>query len=224
MSDSILELCKSHSSGLVVATMSGESADSQVELVALKDRYEKFESLGNVADHTEFLRGRLCAKKALDELLGANSHLVGRGEKKEPIWPVGVLGSISHTGDEVCAVVGRRGLYSGIGIDLECVNRSIQKIGMDILTESDVGRPESWTEEEFLLFIFSAKESLYKAVFPSVNQFFDFSKAAVVEIGPDSFKIKLTGPITREVRPETLGILQGSYRFFDHSIFTIVTY
>src|SRR4030081_3796126 len=46
----------------------------------------------------EFLAGRWCAEKAL-QCLGAGSTHVAMAKDRAPIWPAGVVGSITHTAD-----------------------------------------------------------------------------------------------------------------------------
>ncbi|MEI8635195.1 hypothetical protein P4S72_30355 [Vibrio sp. PP-XX7] len=53
----------------------------------------------------EFLAGRLCAKRAMAEC-GINAETtLGIGEHREPLWPEGVIGSISHCDTQAVAVV-----------------------------------------------------------------------------------------------------------------------
>ena len=64
----------------------------------------------------EFRHGRACARLALGRI-GAGAHDIPVGASREPIWPTGVVGSISHAGTAAAAVVawqsddalGRRG-------------------------------------------------------------------------------------------------------------------
>src|SRR5260370_12550496 len=52
----------------------------------------------------EFLAGRWCAEEAL-QCLGAGSTHVAMAEDRTPIWPDGVVGSITHTDDFAAAAV-----------------------------------------------------------------------------------------------------------------------
>ncbi|WIJ45220.1 4-phosphopantetheinyl transferase [Curtobacterium citreum] len=68
------------------------------------------------ARRAEFLTGRLLARRALAAIgIGAGSLPVARDGA--PVWPEGVVGTITHcTGLRACAV-GRRDEHAGIGID-----------------------------------------------------------------------------------------------------------
>src|ERR1700720_1454604 len=66
----------------------------------------------------EFLAGRWCAKQAL-QCLGAGSTHVAIAEDRAPIWPGGVVGSITHTGDFAAAAVAWAADVAALGIDSE---------------------------------------------------------------------------------------------------------
>lgn len=66
----------------------------------------------------EFRTVRLCARRALREL-GLPSVAVLPGEHREPLWPPGVVGSMTHcTGCRAAAVAHSRDLVT-VGIDAE---------------------------------------------------------------------------------------------------------
>ena len=44
--------------------------------------------------------------------------------------------------------------------------------------------------------VFSAKEALYKALFPRVGRFFGFDHAEIAEIRPDGLALRLTKPLS----------------------------
>lgn len=128
-----------------------------------------------------FRLGRLAAHLALDGLdVGAGPIL--RGTRGEPLWPAGVVGSISHLDHQAIAVVALTSAASGIGVDLEDQSRYFDGLAAEITG------PEEMQELEALdpaarvratLEIFSAKESIYKANYPRVKQFFGFDAARI---------------------------------------------
>ncbi len=76
-------------------------------------------------------------------------------------------------------------------------------------------------EKAFTL-AFSAKESLFKALYPKVNAFFDFSAAEIINLSIEtrSFVIQLK---------ETLGVdlnkgrrFMGNYNIYNDSVFTLI--
>jgi 4'-phosphopantetheinyl transferase EntD len=62
--------------------------------------------------------GRAAARDALAEL-GIAPVAIGSGPGGEPLWPTGIVGAISHTGDLAIAIVGRAADYAGLGVDVE---------------------------------------------------------------------------------------------------------
>jgi 4'-phosphopantetheinyl transferase EntD len=65
----------------------------------------------------EFLTGRWCARDALSKL-GVPTSPVLVGCRGEPLWPNGVVGTITHGAGLAAAVVGRFDRWWGIGIDI----------------------------------------------------------------------------------------------------------
>jgi 4'-phosphopantetheinyl transferase EntD len=67
----------------------------------------------------EFATGRDCARQAMTAL-GHATVSIPRGQDRLPIWPDGLVGSITHTDDWVAAALARRDQgFVAIGIDLE---------------------------------------------------------------------------------------------------------
>ena len=139
----------------------------------------------------EFLYGRLAAANAL-AALGIEVFEVRVGPSRAPLWPPGIIGSITHNRRYAAAVALHSGHYSGVGIDVETVGDADGEQAMLQLVvspaEADYLRSLS-TEIPFatlLTIVFSAKESLFKAAFNSVGRFFDFSAARVSMIDVDA--------------------------------------
>lgn len=154
-------------------------------------------SLGSsvVKRKAEFVAGRYLAQKALIAL-DADSTVVGIGMNREPLWPAAFVGSISHTNEfAICAVANRNDVRR-IGIDIEyyvdlTVAREI--VGV-VLTESEYRFVGTLMNPNLtvLTIIFSAKESLFKALYPELGFFFDFDVADTVVIDFENSTFKLT--------------------------------
>src|SRR5207249_3754140 len=65
-----------------------------------------------------FALGRAAARDALVDL-GLVELGIGRGGGGEPVWPEGIAGAITHSGDLAIAVVGHDTDFAGLGIDVE---------------------------------------------------------------------------------------------------------
>lgn len=142
----------------------------------------------------EFAAARLCAHEALARL-GAPDVPLLPGTHGEPMWPPGVVGSITHcTGYRACAVA-RSEQYVSIGIDaepvsplpdgvLEAITGPEERAMLTRLAavRADIG----WDR-----LLFSAKESVYKAWFPLTRSRLGF-KDATVELDPrGTFTVEL---------------------------------
>jgi len=132
----------------------------------------------------EFLAGRWAARQALAGL-GLDA-VATRGEDGCPRWPSGVVGSITHGADCKGKTVLLLALLRGLGIDAErLMNESTKDELMSRICDGEeraaleqgLGVPE----HERVTFAFSAKESLYKCLFPLVRRFMDFNAARVVQ-------------------------------------------
>lgn len=108
----------------------------------------------------EFAFGRACARRALGMDVAI---LVGQGGA--PVWPAGVAGSITHTDDYAAAAVVRTGL---IGIDVESLAHAAKV--PDLL--ATVALPSERALPAAL--VFSAKESVYKCLYPTERRFLEF--------------------------------------------------
>jgi 4'-phosphopantetheinyl transferase EntD len=130
----------------------------------------------------EFTTGRACAREALARL-GLPPSPIPSGERGEPRWPSGVVGSITHCdGYRACALA-RTSQIATVGIDAE-VNAVLPR-GV----EAEIARPEEllWLRDfrrhtpavHWDRLLFSAKESVYKAWFPLAKRWLDFDQASI---------------------------------------------
>ncbi|MCS4511910.1 4'-phosphopantetheinyl transferase family protein [Xylophilus ampelinus] len=135
----------------------------------------------------EFFFGRLVARAALCDC-GAPIVDVPIGNAGEPVWPEHFVGSISHTNAVAVAVVGEQAYHVGLGIDIERVVSPESEIALRAIAinpdELDFLRSVDGPLElrELVTLVFSAKESLYKGAFSTVQRFFDFHAARVSAI------------------------------------------
>ena len=136
----------------------------------------------------EFLAGRYAAALALQHLGPVRNQdvQVGIGEKRNPLWPQGVVGSISHVGSVAVCAVSRAADKDYLGIDVEVVmsTRVCREVARIVSTrrERELLCAEGLSERVALTLIFSAKESLFKALYPSVRDYFGFEVAEVAEL------------------------------------------
>jgi len=140
------------------------------------------------ADH---LAGRLAAFYALNR-----KNIPGIGSSGEPLWPAGMSGSISHSGTQAVAICQENGL---VGIDCEAIideseAREIQD-GVIDSREAQLLAECGLSFDLALTLAFSAKESLFKALFPQVQAWMDFDSARVTALSANTLTLTLTRPL-----------------------------
>lgn len=138
------------------------------------------------ARRREFLAGRRCAHAALRAIGRDEGLAVGRGVMREPLWPAGVVGSISHAGGLAGAVAARTadawGLGLGLGLDIEVLepplDAALERI---VMGPGELPRPaRAHPLEPYRSKItFSVKECLHKCLFPRTRWALDFHDVAV---------------------------------------------
>ena len=142
----------------------------------------------------EFTTARTCAREAL-AALGAPAEAVPVGEKRAPVWPDGVVGSITHTRGFRGAAVAWRSVVRSVGIDAEVhdalprgVLEAVSSPGeRSTLSALAAARPEvAWDR-----LLFSAKESVYKTWFPLTGRWLGFEDAELVPAPDGTFRARL---------------------------------
>ncbi len=136
----------------------------------------------------EYLAGRYCAQQALRQLLGQPSA-VGAAADRSPIWPPGVCGAITHHDGFAAAIASHQSQHAGIGIDCEHVFSSQHKPRLEarLFTADELTRIEACSANtaqraQLVTAIFSAKESLFKALYPRNQSFIGFHDYAFTHI------------------------------------------
>jgi len=120
--------------------------------------------------------GRKLARQAWQQLGVAPVALLSDAQRV-PIWPRGIVGTITHTHVWCAAAVARQADIAGLGADVELASP------LELALWERICRPE---ERAFLhalpeplpgllaKAVFSAKESIYKALYPRIRTFLDF--------------------------------------------------
>lgn len=143
----------------------------------------------------EYLAGRLCARQALLQLTGAAS-VPAVGADRAPCWPAGVVGSITHGDGWAAAVVASASDYQGLGLDVETwlSHERAERLAAQLLTSAELQRLEQLPESQRAAQIslsFSLKESLFKALYPLVQQRFYFHDAEVLSAADGRAELQL---------------------------------
>lgn len=132
----------------------------------------------------EFEVGRFCARHALKQLQPALDTEIPADTDRKPIWPPEIVGSISHSHHYAWAVSAKKENISSIGIDTEIIvnGRTFQQVVNEITVEAEqelFSKVHHDIETAFTI-LFSAKESIYKCLYPRNEQFFGFHDVLLI--------------------------------------------
>lgn len=142
---------------------------------------------------SEFAAGRLAAKKALASF-GMSADVIPQCHTGLPVWPIGSVGSISHSSTHACAVAAHASSYKSLGIDIEPQSSVSRLNGLRMLFLTEAERSLNTLEA---LIAFSAKESLFKMIFPLTRKFFGFEAAVVRDFKDQTVTLTLNESIGR---------------------------
>lgn len=138
----------------------------------------------------EFRAGRACARDALARL-GYGPAAIPRDVRYgAPVWPEGVVGSITHCEGYRAAAVARAEDVLALGIDAE-PHEPLPEGVLDVILATDRERAalaalaEAAPGTHWDRLLFSAKETVYKAWYPYHRRMLDFSEAELLFADPD---------------------------------------
>lgn len=136
----------------------------------------------------EFATARSCARRALLRL-GIPAKPIPSGTAGEPLWPAGIVGSITHCAGYRAAAVSRAQLLDGIGIDAELNEPVSAPAGGLIVQERERPQLEALAAAHPMIYwerlIFSAKEAAFKVWYPRTERWLEFDDAWV-RFDPDN--------------------------------------
>ncbi|MHA6326929.1 4'-phosphopantetheinyl transferase family protein [Roseivivax sp. CAU 1753] len=120
----------------------------------------------------EFAAGRQAAREAL-ATLGHPPVAIPMAEDRAPVWPAGIVGSLSHSATACIAVVARADRIASLGVDIEPYDPVPEDIVHEIGREDEIAGigPDRRLAARQL---FSAKEAAYKAQYPLTRTLFGF--------------------------------------------------
>ncbi len=149
----------------------------------------------------EFMAGRACVKAAMNLLGEPGVRQVGIGEYREPLWPVGFGGSISHSITHAVALVARGD--GSVGVDLQ--EYLSDEVAHTLSTEIVQGNEMHFARKfpsyaQFVTAAFSAKESLFKFMFRDIRRYVDFSVAEIfhVDLSVGELRLRLTEDLSSD--------------------------
>ncbi len=150
----------------------------------------------------DFSTGRYCARKALENIAVGQVEIL-MGQCREPIWPEGIVGSISHSKLLTGAIVAKGGGITAVGLDIESIG-GVSADMWDMLFKPDeqtyLNKLGHQDRELFATLLFSFKEAFYKLQYPLSKQYLDF-KEVEISCVDGQFKLQVDIPSVRNLIP-----------------------
>ena len=173
----------------------------------------------------EFSAGRACARKALQRA-GINHGPLLMDRDRIPLWPDNIVGSISHTEGFCAAAIAPSNTLLGLGFDVERCDRDMTTIQSHICTQGELSWLKEYGnefEQQWTAVIFSAKESIYKCLYPLTRVFMDFKDVELtLHAKALAFEVDfLTAVLLSEINHE---MLKGKFIITPDFIFTSCEY
>jgi 4'-phosphopantetheinyl transferase EntD len=136
---------------------------------------------------SDFTAGRLCARRALREL-GIEGFSLLPAKDRQPVWPTGIAGSITHTEGYSAAVVIRQGSVRSVGLDAERIAAVHEELWPRICAPAELRNLRAFhgaQRGERAAVTFAAKEAFYKSQFALTGEWIGFEDV-VVELEDES--------------------------------------
>lgn len=133
----------------------------------------------------EYFAGRYLAAEAMASYDIHHFKLIADANRC-PLWPNSLVGSITHTNTYAACITANKADIAAIGIDAQDIlnderaerlqSRIIDSAEARIISQSDLSAALG------LSLCFSAKEAIYKALYPRIQQYFGFNAAKLHSI------------------------------------------
>lgn len=176
----------------------------------------------------ELLVGRWCAAEALRLAGNFGSNWLDMRPDGGPDWPVGFIGSITHTGDIVVAAAESSSRLRSLGIDAErrVAPERVARLRSVVATPLEQTR---WFQRggpfppcECFSLLFSVKESFYKCLRPLVDRFIDFQDVEITRIDPEAELLTLRIAVDLDPEFRRGAELTGRFAWFEDHVLTAV--
>jgi len=150
----------------------------------------------------EVLAGRYCARQALLELAPHEANTpIGVGPHREPLWPPGIVGSITHTHGYASVALASVRYARALGLDAESW---MDADAAASLQPQIAAAPEVEAMADALhlplaralTLAFSAKETIFKCLFPEVKRYFQFRDVWMSMTNEGQLEGRLLVPLT----------------------------
>ncbi|MCM0148985.1 4'-phosphopantetheinyl transferase superfamily protein [Photobacterium galatheae] len=177
-----------------------------------------------VKRQAEFLAGRIVARDALHAIHHDDCQ-IPIGEHRAPVWPEGIIGAISHTGSAAIAIVKKQQENAQVGLDMEVIipEEQCDQLQAMLINEEErqLLKQQDLPWSTLVTLVFSAKESLFKAIYPEVRQYLEFLDSKVISFDSEAQTLSLQ--MIRHVESVTFRPRYDvQYRILDNNVVTLL--
>ena len=183
-------------------------ADLDLTWRSLSDEEKQFVNGASPLRQRQMATGRRLAREAISRLGADSSSSIPADRNGVPVWPDGLMGSISHT-NELCAVaVATVNALSCLGIDIETNEANFSENEWDLVSSSEERLAASYCQDlsmhQFVNLIFSSKEAAYKSLYLWLRgQRIDFTNFHC-RLQPDAHSFEINVQIASQTIPRSL--------------------
>ena len=174
----------------------------------------------------EFAAGRSCARTAL-ALLGVEPTVIPAAGDRQPIWPLGIAGSITHTAGFCAAAVARQAQVRWLGLDTEVIGAPTPEVWTTLCRADELAWIHALPAAKWhaaVTLVFSAKEAFYKCQYPATAEWLDFHDLRIdlpsADLSAGEFMVTPMRKIN--FAPET-GLPAGRFAFHPPFVSTAVS-
>jgi len=170
---------------------------------------------------TEFIAGRILAQSALEQC-GLAPQWIAQNQDRSPAWPAHVQGSISHKKAMAIAVTSQRYRFLGIDLEQAMSESAAQKLQARIINKQEASLLNDSSLPFGLAFsiVFSAKEALYKGIYPWVQRYLPFSICEITAMESATLQLTLDSQISLQIGHS--GVFQLNHYHYNEHIITLI--
>ena len=175
----------------------------------------------------EFLAGRVCAQAIL-QTHGLGANVVGIGAHRQPLWPAGVVGSITHAHQYAAAVACAGAGLLGIGIDIESIvgAEAREALATIVVSEREIAclhqAGGTLDVATLLTLVFSAKESFFKAAFEQVGRYIEFDALELFHVDLAARMLHFRCAHTLSAHLPRGRVCEARFVFLEDAVLTVV--
>ena len=139
----------------------------------------------------EYFHSRQLARELMQQL-GYKPQAIPTGADRAPLWPEGLIGSLSHNDRYCAAALAPKNTATGLGLDIETCGRIGRPLWRNLFTDTEQAwletLPESAQHNETTA-LFSIKEAFCKYQHPQTHQWVGFRDVEVERLSEQRYQL-----------------------------------